>query len=490
MRRPQSAAIPMLPLTLALLAGASAMTGCSSTTPNSRRTPLSVAPLPSPGSSVHAMARANAEHALPPDPFTDPSAPKHWRTAHQRPDFQPYASLFVPARSEPDNEFIMFGELDAPRLSPEPNGRRAAAAQDGAANLRQVSFATEGSDFDPVVTRDGRRVFFSSTAHHTHPDIFVKSVDGRALTQLTTDPGSDVMPAVSPDGARVAFASNRSGSWDIYLMAAGGGQAVQVTGDASDELHPTWSPDGKHIAFCRMGETSGRWEIWVTEADNPGVRRFLTFGLFPDWHPSANKIAFQRSRDRGDRLFSVWTVDFVDGEAMSPTVVASSTTAAIVNPRWSPDGEYIAVATVADASVVRRGQRPDEADIWILRADGNGRANLTNGHHLNLMPSWGPNNALYFVSDRNGSDNIWGTSTTQAMVAAGSIGAGVIDAAGPGRATGAPLASGTSATRAPAEMMPKPALPSWILNPGASVDPEADLPPEMANVPTDTPVDQ
>jgi len=488
MRRPLSDLRPIL--TLSLLAGAALSAGCSTSAPT-RRTPLAVSPQPAPASSVHALARASAENALPPDPFADPSAPKHWRTAHQRPDFLPYSTLFTPARSQPDNEFIMFGELDAPpAVVAGAPVRRVTVVEDGSENLRQVSFASEGSDFDPVLTRDGRRVFFSSTAHHTRPDIFVKSIDGRALTQLTTDPNSDVMPSVSPDGTRVAFASNRSGSWDIYVMSSSGGQAVQLTGDESDELRPTWSPDGKHIAFCRMGAASGRWEIWVTEADNPGVRRFLTFGLFPDWHPTTNKIAFQRSRDRGDRLFSVWTVDFVDGEAMAPTVVASSTTAAIVNPRWSPDGEYIAVATVPDPSESRRGRRPESSDIWIVRADGGGRANLTNGRSLNLMPAWGPDNAVYFVSDRNGSDNIWGTNTTQAMVAAGSITSSIINAAGPVGAHPAPLASGGAGHGQPERPVAKPTLPSWILNPGSTAAPDADLPPEMANVPTDTPSDQ
>ncbi len=286
-------------------------------------------------------------------------------------------------------------------------------------NLSQVSFSREGSDFDPVVSRDGAHIYFASTAHSPSSDIFVKAVHGTALTQLTTDPANDMMPAVSPDGSRVAFASNRSGSWDVFVMSASGGQAVQITSDIAQELHPTWSPDGRHIAFCRLNPNSDRWEIWVTDAESGAMRRFLTYGLFPEWHPFENKIAFQRSRERGDRFFSVWTVDYSDGEAISPTIIASSNQAAILNPKWSHDGNYMAIAAIGAPNEAAPGQRPTRSDIWIMRADGGARANITGGQHVNLMPCWGPGNSIFFVSDRSGRDNIWASSTEQAMLAAG-----------------------------------------------------------------------
>jgi hypothetical protein len=76
------------------------------------------------------------------------------------------------------------------------------------------------------------------------------------------------------------------------------------------------------------------------------------------------------------------------------------------------------------------------------------------------------------------------------MIAAGTGSSRIINASGHGGHHDAPLASGGSPRDAHSNPVPKPALPSWILNPGTSATPEADLPPEMANVPTDTPADQ
>ncbi|MHC4976389.1 MAG: hypothetical protein ACYTF7_07260, partial [Planctomycetota bacterium] len=197
-----------------------------------------------------------------------------------------------------------------------------------------------------------------------------------------------------------------------------GGQAVQLTSSSSHEIHPTWSPDGQLIAFCALGEVSGKWELWVINASNPAVRSFIGYGLFPEWSPNGETIAFQRSREQGDRFFSVWTIDFFDGEARNPTEIASSPVAAVVNPTWSPDGQYLAFATIPNPSHAH-GERPEQADIWITHVDGSSRANLTNGSFVNLSPTWADNGQIFFVSDRTGRDNIWSLRPVQAIVAAG-----------------------------------------------------------------------
>lgn len=312
-------------------------------------------------------------------------------------------------------QFYMYGELPSAR-TPALNQ---SSPYENTSNVRQISFSPEGADFDPVISRDGNNIYFTSTQHAPTADIYVKSVKGSAVTQLTNDPAHDVMPAVSPDGTKIAFASNRNGTWDIYVMNADGGQAVQITSDAGQELHPSWSPDGRRLCYCRLSTNSDRWEVWMTEVENPVVSRFLTYGLFPEWHPVENRIVFQKSRDRGDRFFSLWTVDIENAEAVRPTEVATSPVAAVINPTWSPDGAYIAFATVFNPPSNVSGQRPEYADIWIMASDGSMRTNLTGGWYVNLMPTWGADNSIYFISDRNGHDNIWAIGPEQAMVAAG-----------------------------------------------------------------------
>jgi Tol biopolymer transport system component len=299
--------------------------------------------------------------------------------------------------------------------------------EDALDGLIHVTQAAQGADFDPCISRDGSVLVFASTQHRETADIYVKSVSGRTVTQLTADPAHDVMPTISPDGQRIAFASNRGGNWDIFVMSAGGGQAVQLTSDFAHELHPSWSPDGAKIVFCRLGEISGRWELWVMDANGSASTEFVGYGMFPDWCPVSgtgasgrDKILFQRSRERGDRAFSIWTVDYQPGDTSSPTEIASSRDAALINASWSPDGNRVVFATLnhRDLTADPTPSGTPASDLWIVGVDGTGRVSLTGGRFMNLMPTWGPDYRIYFVSDRTGVSNIWSVGTEKAIVAA------------------------------------------------------------------------
>ncbi len=296
---------------------------------------------------------------------------------------------------------------------------------DALKNLSQLTFAQEGADFDPKLSRDGQWLVFASTQHRPTADIYIKAVGGRTVTQLTSDPASDVMPTLSPDGARIAFASNRTGFWNLYVMSAKGGQAVQLSASNAHELHPSWSPDGKRLAFCRLGQVSGRWELWVMEVARPQTAEFIGYGMFPEWCPVAqtgsnetDKILFQRGRERGDRAFSLWTVDFTPGMAEGYTEVASHKGLAATNASWSPDGKWIVYST-NKPGLTPIGGKSGPSDLWVASVDGNSRAALTGGRFGNALPTWGPNNRIYFVSNRGGVENVWSIGAEKALAAAG-----------------------------------------------------------------------
>ncbi|HYE02455.1 MAG TPA: DPP IV N-terminal domain-containing protein [Phycisphaerales bacterium] len=307
----------------------------------------------------------------------------------------------------------------APRSEPAPPPAH------GLESLSQVTFVTEGAAMDPCVSRDGQWLVFAGTQHRPTADIYIKPVTGRAVTQLTSDPAHDVMPAISPDGTRIAFASNRAGSWDIFVMPVRGGQAAQVTSDEADELHPSWSPDGTRLVFCRLGQTSGRWEMWVTGAgSDAAASEFIGYGLLPHWCPATgtgsdgrDRILFQRGRERGDRAFSVWTIDYKPGDAGSPTELFGQRGIAAINPAWSGDGKQIVFATVPAWPGPEGETAAVSSELWIADASGSGRVGLVSGPCASLMPTWGGDGRVYFASDRGGNQNIWSLGTEKALAA-------------------------------------------------------------------------
>ncbi len=270
-------------------------------------------------------------------------------------------------------------------------------------NASQHTFASEGRNFDPDVDSQGKWLVFASTRNSVHPDIFLKRVDGYALRQLTHDPADDVQPRFSPDGQRIVFASNRSGNWDLWIVSLDGTGLVRLTDDPTHEIAPAWSPDGKQVAYTAWGRRSGQWEIWTVDVSRPSVRRFLTYGMFPDWSADGRFLAFQRARQRGTRHFSVWTAELIDGEARNLTEVAYNERLACITPRWSPDGSSLVFASVP----VKRDGRGPTASVWALDLQSGTRTQLTNGGLPAFNPIWAPSGRVFFVAAGAWQENIW-----------------------------------------------------------------------------------
>jgi hypothetical protein len=330
---------------------------------------------------------------------------------------------------------------------------------EGGGNISQVSFAAEGGDYAPDVDRSGSFMVFASTQHRPTFDIYRKSVDGRTVTQLTTDPSDDLMPSIAPDGTKIAFSSNRNGNWDIYTMPITGGAPTQITFDADEEVQPTWAPDGRRLAFSRKNGRTGTWEIWIVDSASPGLRTFVCEGFLPRWSPVEERdtLLFQRARQRGSRLYGVWTIDIVQGEGMNPTEIVSAKNAAILQPSWSPDGQKVVFTTVVSPD--SNGEWPEQSDIWIVNADGTGRIGLTNSRFRNMQPCWGADGKVYFVSNRGGSENIWAIAVDGARNGTGSV----EFAANASKKSGAALRKDAGARPpAVAEVAPKDTTPDLL----------------------------
>ena len=381
----------------------------------------------------------SANLPLPPDvpqhePAAAPAAPQPAPAAPVPPP--PAANRATLARDAGNTATPIPGRTSA-HNPPPPRPR------DGTGNLRHITFATDGADFDPVVSPDGKWLVFASTRHRTNADLYMKRVDAAAVTQLTSDPGKDVMPAISPDGKLIAFTSERAGNWDIYLMDIAGGQAIQMTHDPAAEIHPSFSPDGRWLVYCQFSEPSSRWELVLLELANPAVKRFIGYGLFPNWSPTDDRIVFQRASERGAQFYSIWTIELVDGEALRPTEVAVGANAAAITPDWSPDGKHIVFCTVTDRGAHLGGRRAKQSDIWVVDVNGRNRVNLTRSLATNLQPVWGRDGTIYFTSNRSLADgeNVWSLRPDRALQIARQARAGDTAAAD----SGTPLADQSTA---------------------------------------------
>ena len=315
-----------------------------------------------------------------------------------------------PGAAKPETGVVnVFGEFGG-------KGRNGPVRAIGETGFQQHTDPDEGEDSGVAVDPTGRWMVYTSTRHSEHADLYLQRVDGTSVTQLTNDSADDAFPTFSPDGKRIAFCSTRSGTWQIYVTDADGRNAVQVTSGRTQCIHPSFSADGKRLAYSSLGARSNQWEIWTANIET-GEQRMVGFGLFPNWCPrrDVDRIAYQRARQRGSRWFSLWTIDLVDGEGRRPTEVAVSPVAAIVTPRWSPDGRRLTFATVVEPASDWGGKPRGQQDIWTIDADGTNRQRLTDGSGSNLMPFWSGDGRVYFVSDRDGRECIWSVNAGSSL---------------------------------------------------------------------------
>ncbi len=198
---------------------------------------------------------------------------------------------------------------------------------------------------DPDWSSRGRIAFAEGNVAGPQ-ELFVMHEDGSGASPLPGHP-TGTEPAWSPDGLELAFA--RLGTdWGISIVPAAGDRAVALTN--GPDANPDWSPDGAKVAFDRGYET-----IEIVDRDGTGLRA-LRPGTHPAWSPDGTKIAY----DDGDFLSYVVNADG-SGE---PRLLGNGT-----DPAWSPDGTRIALVDSEQVDAPR--------EIFVVNADGSGRAQLT-----------------------------------------------------------------------------------------------------------------
>jgi Tol biopolymer transport system component len=139
---------------------------------------------------------------------------------------------------------------------------------------------------------------FMSLMHGSLLDIYVMSVEGTRLQQLTSQ-GNNGDPAWSQDGARITFGSDREGGnkLNIFVMNADGSRQEQLTHFAVpyEAGDTNWSSDGKKITFewdingMKQSEPNAYAEVWTMNADGSGQLttgvQCSDVGCAPRWQP-------------------------------------------------------------------------------------------------------------------------------------------------------------------------------------------------------------
>jgi Tol biopolymer transport system component len=236
------------------------------------------------------------------------------------------------------------------------------------------------------------------------------SMLARPKTALASDQTGQVPsfsePGISPDGSEIAFVSGG----DIWTVPAAGGEARLLIAQSATLSRPLYSPDGKKLAF--VSNRTGNGDIYVMTFAAGAVER-LTYDdaseQLSGWSSDSDWVYFSSSSRDISGMNDIYRVSATGGTPMpvSADVYANEFFAAP-----SPDGKTLAFSArgIASAQWWRNGRSHlDEAEIW-LQHDGATPTyeRLTEPGAKELWPMWSADGrSIYYVSDRDGQQNIW-----------------------------------------------------------------------------------
>jgi Tol biopolymer transport system component len=198
----------------------------------------------------------------------------------------------------------------------------------------------EGSDRQPIYSRDGEWIAFSSN-RSGNLDIWAVSRTSGAIRRLTDDPAQDSDPGFTPDG-HLVWSSNRSGRFEVWLAHADGSGARQVSHDGVDAENPVTTPDGQWIVYASANPRSRG--IMKIRLDGSEPTQVVAGNLIePEVSPDGQYVAFVA--DEGSERATLRVARLADGQRVFEIPLPPWISGASIDQgrcRWFPDGRALA----------------------------------------------------------------------------------------------------------------------------------------------------
>ena len=236
----------------------------------------------------------------------------------------------------------------------------------------------EANNYYPVFSPLGGSIVYASNQEGGVFDLFLFVFDGSRLIRLTKGIGNVVSPSFSPDGKKILFA-NRAGEGptSLWMVDNTGENANLLYAGPNTIVAADWSPDGKTIAFAMAVKSQDDYEVFLMNSDGTNAIQ-LTNGLpgiggSLDWSPDGRYLLIYAGVQGDKNIFKI------DVQAKTATQLTNGGNNAACS--FSPDGQWIAFNSL---------RNNDQADLYIMRADGSDVRQVTTDPEPDWQPQWEP----------------------------------------------------------------------------------------------------
>lgn len=217
---------------------------------------------------------------------------------------------------------------------------------------------------------------------------------GRARVTARAVWDSTVAADVTVVGDLLVYAL-RQGRWDLYMLQgeeSGEPPKVrQLTQDTTVKSSPAWSPTLAQIAYVASASLSWNSDLYILDLDSGNAHRLTRDSATvrsPSFvGPAGDQIAFESSKDGKAQIYVIKT----DGTGRRQITQGDAPN---TQPSVSPDGRKVIYGSLRDRNY----------DIYEMNLDGTGERRLTTSPRQEDSPAYAADgHTFYYLRDEGGT---------------------------------------------------------------------------------------